>query len=116
MKIIHINIRFNEDFRYDENVLFNQPITFKNQNTGNIVQVPISSVTETELTSAFSSIKRKDLKRVITIYSNVLEGYNGNAIVEQLQNELQSYELPQEYDPGIYRGTGKTDRRICHFC
>ncbi|MGB7786484.1 MAG: efflux RND transporter permease subunit [Salinimicrobium sp.] len=90
-----INIRFNQDFRYDENVLFNQPITFKNQNTGAIVQVPISSVIDKELTSAFSSIKRKDLKRVITLYSNVLEGYNGNAIVEQLQNELQSYELPK---------------------
>ncbi|MGB7841551.1 MAG: efflux RND transporter permease subunit [Salinimicrobium sp.] len=90
-----INIRFNQEFRYDENVLFNQPITFKNQNTGAIVQVPISSVTQKELTSAFSSIKRKDLKRVITVYSNVLEGYNGNAIVEQLQNELQSYKLPE---------------------
>lgn len=93
-----INVRFNEDFRYDENVLFNQPITFKNQNTGAIVQVPVSSVTQKELTSAFSSIKRKDLKRVITIYSNVLEGYNGNAIVEQLQNELISYELPKNME------------------
>jgi multidrug efflux pump subunit AcrB len=91
-----IIVRFNEDFRYNENALFNQPITFKNQNTGKIVQVPISSVTKTELTSAFSSIKRKNLKRVITIYSNVLQGYNGNAIVEQLQRELASYDLPQD--------------------
>ncbi|MDX1604509.1 MAG: efflux RND transporter permease subunit, partial [Salinimicrobium sediminis] len=91
-----INVRFNEDFRYDENALFNQPITFKNQNTGDLVQVPISSVTKKELTSAFSAIKRKDLKRVITVYSNVLEGYNGNAIVEQLQSELAGYELPQD--------------------
>ena len=91
-----INIRFNEDFRYDENALFNQPVTFKNQNTGELVQVPISSVTNKELTSSFSAIKRKDLKRVITIYSNVLEGYNGNAIVEQLQTELAGYELPQD--------------------
>src|SRR5690606_9512847 len=45
-----INIRFNRDFRYNENALFNQPITFKDQNTGNIVQVPISSVAKTELT------------------------------------------------------------------
>ncbi len=93
-----INVRFNEDFRYNESALFNQPITFKNQNTGEIVQVPVSSVTKKDLTSAFSSIKRKDLKRVITIYSNVLEGYNGNAIVEQLQNELQSYELPKNME------------------
>ncbi|WP_324720447.1 efflux RND transporter permease subunit [Salinimicrobium sp. HB62] len=91
-----INIRFNEDFRYDENALFNQPVTFKNQNTGELVQVPISSVTKKELTSSFSAIKRKDLKRVITVYSNVLEGYNGNAIVEQLQTELAGYDLPQD--------------------
>ncbi len=91
-----INIRFNQDFRYNENALFNQPITFKDQNSGNLIQVPISSVAKTELTSSFSSIKRKDLKRVITLYSNVLEGYNGNAIVEQLQTELASYELPED--------------------
>ena len=91
-----INVRFNEDFRYNENALFNQPITFKDQNTGNLIQVPISSVANTELTSSFSSIKRKDLKRVITIYSNVLEGYNGNAIVEQLQTDLSGYDLPQD--------------------
>ncbi|WP_424493023.1 efflux RND transporter permease subunit [Salinimicrobium sp. GXAS 041] len=90
-----INVRFNEDFRYNQSALFNQPITFKDQNTGEIVQVPISAITSSELTTSFSSIKRKDLKRVITLYSNVLEGYNGNEIVQQLQIELQNYELPE---------------------
>ena len=33
---------------------------------------------------------------MITIYSNVLDGYNGNAIVEQLKTELNSYELPED--------------------
>ena len=91
-----INVRFNEDFRYDESALFNQPITFKDQNTGELVQVPISAVTSSELTSSFSAIKRKDLKRVITLYSNVLQGYNGNQIVEQLENDLADYDLPQD--------------------
>lgn len=90
-----IIVRFKEDFRYNENALFNQPITFKDQSTGDIVQVPISSVTHKDLNSAFSSIKRKNLNRVITVYSNVLEGYNGNAIVEQLERELITYELPE---------------------
>ena len=58
--------------------------------------MPISSVVSLEPTSSFSSIKRKDLKRVITIYSNVLQGYNGNAIVAQLKELLGSYELPQD--------------------
>ncbi|MDR6300088.1 efflux RND transporter permease subunit [Mesonia maritima] len=89
-----INVRFNEDFRYQENAIFNQPITFKNQNTGELVQVPISALVTKKPTATFSSIKRKDLKRVITVYSNVLEGYNGNEIVSQIQKELKNYETP----------------------
>ncbi|GHA23674.1 copper transporter [Salinimicrobium marinum] len=91
-----VNVRFNDEYRYNENVLFNQPITFKDQNTGNVVQVPISSLVTTELTSSFSSIKRKNLKRVITVYSNVLQDYNGNEIVEKLRTELGNYDLPED--------------------
>ncbi|MBZ9728168.1 efflux RND transporter permease subunit [Salegentibacter sp. JZCK2] len=90
-----INVRFADEYRYNENVLFNQPITFKDQNTGEIIQVPISSLVTTESASSFSSIKRKDLKRVITLYSNVLQGYNGNEIVGQLKTALRSYDLPK---------------------
>ena len=89
-------VRLDDEARYNENLLFNQPITFRDQNTGEIIQVPISSIVETEATSTFNSIKRADLKRVITIYSNVLDGYNGNAIVEQLKTELNNYELPDD--------------------
>ncbi len=91
-----VNVRFNDEYRYNENALFNQPITFKNQNNGEMVQVPISSLVETNVASSFSSIKRKDLKRVITVYSNVLGGYNGNQIVEQLKTELKNYDLPED--------------------
>ena len=91
-----VNVRFNEKFRYDENALFNQPITFRNQNNGQLVQVPISALVNTEVESSFSSIKRKDLKRVITVYSNVLGDYNANEIVQQLKTELQNYELPDD--------------------
>ena len=91
-----INVRFADEYRYNENVLFNQPITFKDQNTGEIIQVPISSLVTAESSSSFSSIKRKDLKRVITLYSNVLQGYNGNEIVGQLKTALRSYDLPKD--------------------
>lgn len=90
-----INVRLAEQYRYDESVLFNQPITFRN-NQGKIVQVPISSVVSKNNTSSFSSIKRKNLKRTITIYSNVLGGYNGTEIVNDLKTELQNYELPRD--------------------
>ena len=91
-----INVRFADKYRYNENILFNQPITFKDQNSGELIQVPISSLVTTESSSSFSSIKRKDLKRVITLYSNVLQGYNGNEIVGQLKSALNNYELPKD--------------------
>lgn len=92
-----INVRLNEESRYNESALFNQPITFRDQN-GALVQVPISSLITTAATTAFNSIKRKDLKRVITIYSNVLQDYNGNAIVDQLKTYLDNYELPKNME------------------
>ena len=49
-----------------------------------------------ENTASFSSIKRKNLKRTITIYSNVIGGYNANEIVKDLKEELQNYELPKD--------------------
>lgn len=90
-----INVRLSEKSRYDESALFNQPITFRN-NQGNIVQVPISAMVTKNNTASFSSIKRKDLKRTITVYSNVIGGYNATEIVNDLKTELQNYELPKD--------------------
>jgi multidrug efflux pump subunit AcrB len=102
-----INVRFNEELRYDENAIFNQPITFRN-NRGEIIQTPISSLIKTKPASTFSSIKRKDLKRVITLYSNVLGGYNGNEIVSQLEKELAYFDLKEGID---YKFTGEQEEQ-----
>ena len=102
-----INVRFNKEYRYDENAIFNQPVTFRN-NQGKIIQVPISALVDTKASSAFSAIKRKDLKRVITLYSNVLQGYNPTEIVGQLKQELAGYDLPS----GIsYSFTGEQEEQ-----
>lgn len=83
-----INVRFNEEFRYDESAVFNQPITFRN-NKGQLRQVPISSLIRTKPSATFNSIKRRDLKRVITVYSNVLEGYNPTEVVNDIKGSLE---------------------------
>ncbi|MCF4100312.1 efflux RND transporter permease subunit [Gillisia sp. M10.2A] len=102
-----INVRFAEEYRYNESALFNQPVTFRN-NSGELIQVPISSLISKKNTSSFSSIKRKDLKRVITVYSNVLQGYNPTEIVTDLKSELDSYEMPQDID---YMFTGEQEKQ-----
>jgi multidrug efflux pump subunit AcrB len=90
-----INMRLMDKYRYNKEALINQKITFRNQSDGKIVQVPISSIARTEASSTFSAVKRKDLDRVITIASNVLEGYNATEINEQIKAELKTYNLPK---------------------
>jgi multidrug efflux pump subunit AcrB len=80
-----------ESQRNDQNAVFNQPITFRDQASGKLVQVPISAISSGENTYTFNKIKRKNLKRIITVYSNELEGYNGNELVEQIKNELVDF-------------------------
>ncbi len=91
----NITMRMQEDQRTNENVLFNQSLTFRNQATGQMMQVPISAVSQTEKTNTYNQIKRKNQKRVMTVYSNVLTGYNGDEITKQIETELKGYELPK---------------------
>ncbi len=91
-----IMLRFNEENRYNLPALLNQEITFRDMNTGKFVTIPISSVASVEYTTSYGSIKRKDLDRVITIYSNVKEneGYNANEVNDKIRKALAGYEIP----------------------
>lgn len=103
-----INLRLRNEERYSEADLMNQKITFRNPSTGRIVQVPISSVASVEYGTTFGSIKRKDMDRMITIYSNVKEGYTPNEIIPVYQAMLKDFELPEGYD---YKFTGEQEEQ-----
>lgn len=90
-----INIRLMDKYRYNKSALLNQKITFRNQSSGKIVQVPISAIAHTETSSTFSAVKRKDLDRVITIFSNVLENYNPTEVNDQIRKALENYNFPK---------------------
>jgi len=92
-----IMLRFNESQRYNADAVMNQKISFRNQNTGRMVQVPVSAMATKKEGSTIGSVKRKDLDRVISIYSNVLEGYNGREIVNAYREIMADYPLPEGY-------------------
>ena len=91
----NITMRMQDDQRKNESVLFNQSLTFRNQNNGQMMQVPISAVSKTEKTTTYNQIKRKNQKRIMTIYSNVLTGYNGDEITKNIEADLKNYQLPK---------------------
>ncbi len=92
-----IQIQLSRKNRNDISVLMNQIITFRNKR-GKFVHIPISAVADYSFSTSYGSIKRIDTKRVITVSSNVLQGYNGNSINEQIRTVLKSYKLPDGYE------------------
>lgn len=93
-----ITLKLADKYRYNVSSLMNQSITFRSQSNGKIMQIPISSVANYTYNNTFGSVNRKDMKRQVTLYSNVIEGYNENAINEQLKKLLADYPLPENCD------------------
>ena len=93
-----INVRFKEDLRYNKSALFNQNIIFRDQATGRIKEIPVSAVTTQKNTAAFSAIKHRDSKRVVTIYSGLEPGFtDAQAIVNEIQAQMQNYHaIPED--------------------
>ena len=89
-----INLRYQDRYRYNLDDLLNQKITFRDQGSGKIKQVPISSVATPKKTSTFSTVKRIDLDRVITLQSNVLPDYNATNVNNDIKALMASYNWP----------------------
>ncbi|MEM7105080.1 MAG: efflux RND transporter permease subunit [Bacteroidota bacterium] len=92
-----IQVRLHPKYRNDVNSLLSQKILFRSESTGDLMEIPISAVADVEYTSTYTSVKRKNLDKVITVYSNVLQGYNANEIISDLTTAMEDYELPTGY-------------------
>ncbi|WGD33505.1 efflux RND transporter permease subunit [Olleya sp. YS] len=92
-----IYVRFNEDLRYNQSALFNQKIIFRDMASGQIKEIPVSTVAKQKNNSGFSAIKHKQTKRVVTVYSGLAPGYvDAGAVVNQIKNEMKNFaELPK---------------------
>ena len=89
----NINVRFNEDLRYNTSALFNQKMIFRDPANGQIKEVPVSAVASQRNTSSFSAIKHRDAKRVVTVYSALQPGFtDAGAIVAEIQEVMPEFE------------------------
>jgi multidrug efflux pump subunit AcrB len=88
-----IQLRNQEQQRATLSDLLNMRITYRDFSTGQIRQVPISSVVTVELGSSYGSIKRKNQKRVITIFSNVLvsQGYTPAGVNAEIKKAIDAF-------------------------
>jgi multidrug efflux pump subunit AcrB len=91
-----IQLRFKKDQRDNIDQLRNMKITYRDMNMGGMVrQVPLSAFTDIKYSSTYAGIKRKNQKRVITLYSNILSGYSENEVVPRVQAAAADFKLPE---------------------
>jgi multidrug efflux pump len=93
-----IMLRFEENQRKDIEQLLNLTITYRDMNSGLLRQIPLSVVAKIDYVNSYGQINRLNMKRVITISSNVLGGYNANLIVAQLKKAIPQFSKSSEID------------------
>jgi multidrug efflux pump subunit AcrB len=89
-----IQLRYNEYLRENIDRLMNLKITFMDVATGRLKSIPLSSVATVTYQNTYGGINRKDLKRMVTLSSNLLSGYNSNEVNMKLRQVLPMFNKP----------------------
>ncbi|WP_372755743.1 efflux RND transporter permease subunit [Labilibaculum sp.] len=103
-----IMLRLADKYRYDVPSLMNQKISVMSPVSNTMVQIPISSVSNYSYGSTYERINRIDNTRVVTIYSNVEEGFNANEINAKIRSVLADFEIAKGYS---YKLTGEQEEQ-----
>ncbi|MGH2567467.1 MAG: efflux RND transporter permease subunit, partial [Bacteroidota bacterium] len=101
-----IRVRLREDQRTSPADLENVHVTFMNRR-GTLMSIPLTAVADIRHTAGVTDIRRKDLKRVITITGNV-EGRLAGDVLDDIRSTLTSFEMPQGYS---LKFTGKDEEQ-----
>lgn len=87
-----IQLRYNYNQRTNIEQIKNIQITFRDMNMmGMLRSVPLSTFCDIRYENTYGGIKRKQNKRVITLSSDVLEGFNANNVVAKLEQVAKNY-------------------------
>jgi multidrug efflux pump subunit AcrB len=93
-----IQVRYQYDQRTNLDRLLNTKITFMDMSSGQLKQIPLSAVAKVTYLNSYGGINRKNSKRIVTISSNVITGYNANEIVAQIQQALPKFQKSDAVD------------------
>lgn len=91
-----IQIRYSEEQRKNIDQIMNARIIYRDMTSGQLRSIPMSSVARVGYQETFGGINRKNLKRVITISSEVLSGYTANEVVADIQQKAKGFTTPKE--------------------
>lgn len=107
-----IVVKFDSESRNNLNAILDQRLVFRN-NQGKLMNIPVRSVIEDPKEStSYSAVIRKDQIPLVTITSNVTEGFNANEVVKVMKKEMETFEKENQLSAGIkYRFAGQQDEQ-----
>ncbi|MBA2422479.1 MAG: efflux RND transporter permease subunit [Chitinophagales bacterium] len=86
-----IMIRFKKAQRENIDGLMNLKITYRDMNSGQVRQIPLSAVANVSYDNSIGSVTRKNLKRQITLTSNVLTGFTPNTVNAAIGDAINNF-------------------------
>lgn len=87
-----ITVRYVKVQRENIDLILNHKITYRDMNSGLLRQIPLSSVAKVEYKNTYGGIKRKDMKRVITLSSTLLSGYSANDVSPKIKMAAERFQ------------------------
>lgn len=93
-----IQVRYEKDQRTNLDRILNTKITFMDMSVGSIRQIPLSAVAKVTYQNSYGGINRLNAKRIVTISSNVLTGYNANEIIPKINKAIPAFSKSDDVD------------------
>ncbi len=111
-----IVVRYDEAQRKNIDQLKDLKITYRDMMTGQVRQIPLSAFATIDYNTTYSGIKRIDQKRVVTLASNLLSGYESQqpVIMNQVKEALADFETPEGVTIG-YTGASQDMEDTINF-
>ena len=103
-----IVVRYDRPDRGSAEDLENVTVFYEGEN------IPLLSFASVKFDTGLASINRIDGKRVVTVSADVAAGYNGNAILAEVQGLLAGFELPPGYHMD-YTGESQDQQEASDF-
>lgn len=93
-----IQLRLRAEDRQRVEQLMNINISYMDMSIGQFRQVPLSAIANVRYDNTISVINRKNQKRVVTLASDVVQGYSANEIIPAIEQIIANMDIPEGYE------------------
>ncbi|MBL7814090.1 MAG: efflux RND transporter permease subunit [Saprospiraceae bacterium] len=94
-----VNLRLKDEQRGNVNTLLGQKMIYRDMvMMGQLRSIPLNSLATVSYGNTLGGIKRKNQKRIVTLSSNVLTGFNPNQVVAQVEAATSNFKTPPDVD------------------